>query len=392
MPTLRTFTNDDLLAYNRLCSICYTYPDAETEPKPKTEEQLHAMRGVFGDDGELLSAMTQHSFDSLFCGHPVKMCGIGGVVTDPTARAQGAVRRIFETDLPRLYAEGHIFSALYPFSYYFYGKFGYTWAEFWRNVEIPRASLRKDLCRAEEIIRVLPGEDDQGMRAIHEQYIADKQLPVLRDDKAWESLRSGTPWEKLKHAYVLRVDGKSAAYWIGQRTQGNGTLRILDMAWTCPAGLQAIFAMLRGMNEVETIALRGYSGFEARNLVVEAYEVSESTPGTGMVRVVNVEKALSLMPAPPVAGQVTLRVTDEQIADNCGCFTVTGDGNAISVAKTNGPAEIECDIQRLTALVVGRQSLAGAVDSGVVAVCEGVDRRFAEMLFREQSIHMNRNF
>ena len=394
MPVLRTFTNDDLLAYKRLCSICYSYPDAETEPQPKTEEQLHAMRGVFGDDGQLLSAMTQHSFNSLFCSHPVKLCGIGGVVTDPTARAHGAIRQIFETDLPRLYEEGHVFSALYPFSYYFYGKFGYTWAEFWRNVTIPRAILRKDLHKADEIIRVLPGEDDQGMRAIHEQYIADKQLPVLRDDAAWENLRAGTPWEKLKYAYVLRVGGQPVAYWIGRMEKQNhsGTLHILDMAWTCPEGLQASFAMLRGMNELDRIVLRGYSGFEPRNLVTEAYDVEETAPGVGMVRVVNVQKALALLPAPPIAGQVTLQVQDDQIAENCGCFTVSGDGSAIQVEKAEAPADIVCTVQGLTALVIGRQRFADTVDAGVVTVNAGRDKRFAEMLFAARRIHMNRNY
>lgn len=394
MSVLRSFTNDDLLAYKRLCSICYSYPDAETEPQPKTEEQLRVMRGVFDDNGGLLSAMTQHPFDSLFCGHPVKLCGIGGVVTDPTSRSGGNIRQIFETDLPRMYEEGFVFSALYPFSYYFYGKFGYTWMEFWRNAEIPRWNLRKDLARAEEIIRVLPDEDDQGMRAIHEQYIADKQLAVLRNDAAWENLRSGTPWEKLKYAYVLRIGGKPVSYWIGRMEKVNhsGTMHILDMAWTCPEGMQAIFAMLRGMNELDKVVMRVSPGFEPRNLVTEAYDMDMPKPGIGMSRVINVEKALSLLPAPAVAGKVTLRVQDDQIAENCGCFTVSGDGQSIQVEKADAPADIECGIQGLTALVVGRQSFADTLSAGVVSALEGLDHRFADMLFAQRHIHMNRNF
>lgn len=393
MPTLRTFTNDDLLAYKRLCSICYTYPDAG-EPEPKTDEELHAMRGVFAEDGSLLSAMTQHPFDSLFCGHPVKLCGIGGVVTDPTARAGGNIRQIFETDLPRLYQEGYVFSALYPFSYYFYGKFGYTWAEFWRNVEIERSNLRTDLARAEEIIRVLPGEDDRGMRAIHDKYIADKQLPILRTEWMWNDLRKGAPWEALKHAYVLRIGGQPVAYWIGQmeRTPEGGRLRMLDMAWTCAAGMQAIFTMLRGMNEVATIAMRTFAGFDARLVATEAYDVTEKSPGTAMLRVVNVERALSLLPAPPVVGEVTLRVTDGQIAENCGCFTVRSDGHKLTVARTENVPQIACSIQGLTALVVGRQPFGEAADAAVVEVLDGLDRRFAELLFAPRRLHINRNF
>ena len=391
MAILRTFTNDDLLAYKRLCSICYNYPDAET-PQPKSDEQLHTMRGVFAEDGALLSAMCQIPYETLFGGQRTKMVGIGGVVTDPTARAQGAIRHIFEADLPRLYEEGFVFSALYPFSHRFYGKFGYTWAEMWRNVEIPRASLRADLCRAEEIVRVLPGEDDQGMRAIHDAYIADKTLPVLRDDWAWADLRKGTPWEQLKHAYVLKVDGAPAAYWIGQRERGNGTLRILDMAWTCQRGLEAIFAMLRGMNEVETITTRRYPGFEPRLLVTEAYDVTETTPATAMVRVVNAAQALALLPAPPVAGRLTLQVTDGQIAANCGTYTLRSDGAAFTVDRTDLPADITCDIQGLTALVIGRQPFGETTDSGVVTARDGLDRRFAGLLFPPRRLHIDRNF
>ena len=393
MPTLRNFTNDDLLAYNRLCSICYSYPSTDV-PEPKTEEQLRTMRGVFGDNGELLSAMTQHPYDSLFCGHPVKLCGIGGVVTDPTSRSGGNVRKIFETDLPRMYEEGFVFSALYPFSYYFYGKFGYTWTEFWRHAEIVGDKLRKDLCKADEIIRVLPGEDDQGMRAIHEQYVADKDLPVLRDAAAWENLRSGTPWEKMKYAYVLRIGGKPVSYWIGQMEKQNrvGTMRIIDMAWTCPQGMQAIFAMMRGMNELDKVAMRTYPGFDPRNVVTEAYDVNIPTPGIGMTRVINVEKALSLLPAPAIAGKVTICVTDEQIEENCGCFTVTGDGNVLKVEKNVAEPDIECSIQGLTALVMGRQSFKDAIAGAVVMVNDTLDDRFAEMLFAERRIHMNRNF
>ena len=393
MPILRTFTNDDLLAYSRLCSICYTYPDTN-EPQPKTEEQLHAMRGVFSEDGKLLSAMTQHSFDSLFCGQPVKMCGIGGVVTDPTARAQGAIRQIFETDLPRLYQEGHVFSSLYPFSFHFYGKFGYTWAEFWRNAEIPRASLRQDLAKADEIVRILPEDDDAAMRAIHTKYIADKQLPVLRDDWMWQDLRKGAPWEKLKHAYVLKIGGQAVAYWIGQmeKVNGDGRLRLLDMAWTGAEGMQAIFAMIRGMNEVDTVRMRAYPGFEPRLLVMEAYDVNETTPAVAMVRIINAERALSLLPAPPMAGEIVLGVTDGQISENCGNYAVRSDGEHLTVERTDKAAQLTCSIQGLTALVTGRQPFGETVACGVVQASAELNFGFAEWLFAPRRLHINRNF
>ena len=83
---------------------------------------------------------------------------------------------------------------------------------------------------------------------------------------------------------------------------------------------------------------------------------------------------------------------DEQIVENNGCFTVSSDGIALVVKKEDGPADIECNIQGLTALVVGRQNFKDTVDAGVVKVQSDMDLRFAEMLFGERHIHMNRNF
>ncbi|MBQ8555607.1 MAG: GNAT family N-acetyltransferase [Clostridia bacterium] len=394
MSIIRAMTNEDLLAYKHLCSICYTYTDTSA-PEVLSEEALRQRMGVFGEDGMLHSAMMQIPYTARFEGADVKLLGIGGVVTDPTSRGQRGIRRLFEEGLPRLCQEGYVFSALYPFSHCFYRKFGYEWAEFWRNAEISRQSLRSDLCGADEIVRVLPGEDDQGMNAVYEQYIADKDLALHRSEWMWNDLRRGTPWDSLKHAYVLRIADKPAAYWIGRMDkQGYScTLTIQDMAWTCQQGLEAIFAMLRGMNELETIRVKAQSGFEPRNLTREPYDVEEKGSCTGMVRVMNVERALAMLPAPPLPGTVTIAVRDEQIAQNCGSFTVRCDGYAITVEKDDrAEPDLRCGINGLSALVVGRERLGDAINAGMAEVKRNKNLRFAELLFAQRRLHMNENF
>ncbi|MGN1368009.1 MAG: enhanced intracellular survival protein Eis [Aristaeellaceae bacterium] len=395
MNQVRSMRNEDLLAYKRLCSICYTYREDNAAPEPLPEEQLRIRRGVFDEDGHLLSAMMQIPYQVRFCGHTVKMVGIGGVVTDPTARARGAIRAIFETDLPTLYREGAVLSALYPFSYRFYGKFGYVWAKFGRNMEIPREALRGDLRRADEIIRVLPEEDDRGMAEIYAQYAADKDFAVLRDAQMWKELRSGTPWENLKYAYVLRVEGKPVAYWIGQmeKKPGGAVLHMKDFAWTCQAGLEAIFAMLRGMNEVGSICVQARSGFEPALLCNEAWDVAAREECQGMVRVVNAERALALLPAPILPGMLTVEVTDAQIAENCGRFTVSSDGYRLTVTRDEHvPVDLRCDIRGLSILMVGRHRFSDAVKMGLVELLSAEKERYAEMLFAKRELHLNWSF
>lgn len=395
MATIRSMTNDDLLSYKRLASICYTYTDAD-EPKQCTEEELHQRVGVFDDDGTLLSAMIHHRFTARFEGHDAALVGIGGVVTDPVARGQRSVRKLFEQYLPVLYDEGYIFSALYPFSHTFYRKFGYELAFEQRRAELTPGSLRDDLCRADEIVRVLPDQDDQGMRQIYERYIADKHFAIQRDDRMWRDLRQGTPWEKMKYAYVLKRKEESVAYWIGSVSK-EGSKAVLtpdDFAYTCREGCEAIFSMFRGMNEIGVISLYLPAELDPRWLVRDPYDVSFKDMNCGgMLRVINVEKALRLLEAPPLAGSLTIQVTDQQIACNNGRFTVEGDGGALHIAQDeNRPADLCCTVNGLSALIGGLQTFDDALLAGHATLMTDGCHRFASMLFPKRKSHLNWGF
>lgn len=395
MATVRSMTNDDLLSYKRLCSICYTYVDAD-EPRVCSEEELRQRVGLFDEDGTLLSAMIHHHYTARFDGHDVALVGVGGVVTDPVARGQGGVRRLFEEFLPKLREEGYVFSALYPFSHVFYRKFGYELAFEQRMAEVPRNSLRDDLCQADEIVRVLPGQDDQGMRRIYERYIADKHFAIARDDGMWRELRKGTPWEKMKYAYVLKRKGESVAYWIGSvcKDASGAVLTPDDMAYTCREGCEAIFAMIRGMNEVGTIRLYGPAELEPRWLVKDPYDVSlKNVSCGGMLRVMDVEKALALVAAPRFAGRFTVEVRDEQIAENNGRFAVIGDGQCLRVTREDSAAaDLRCSIGGLAVLMGGLQAFEDAAFAGHAEILNGDAVPFMAAVFRKRKTHLNWGF
>ena len=393
--TIRHMTNDDLLSYKRLSSICYTYVDAD-EPKPCTEEELRRRVGVFDDDGTLLSAMIHNRYTARFEGHDVPLVGIGGVVTDPVARGQRGIRKLFEAYLPKLREEGYVFSALYPFSHVFYRKFGYELAFEQRLADLARGSLRDDLCQADEIVRVLPDQDDQEMRQIYERYIADKHFAIERDDAMWRDLREGTPWGNRKYAYVLKRKSESIAYWIGsvRKDDSGAVLTPDDMAYTCREGCEAIFAMLRGMNELRTIRLYVPAELDPRWLVSEPYDVTFAGINCGgMLRVMDVEKALALMAVPPMAGRLTLEVTDQQIAPNNGCFTVTCDGKSLTVLRGEHlPVDLRCTINGLSALIGGLQAFEDGLLAGHATLLNPACRTFASLLFPKRKAHLNWGF
>lgn len=397
MTELRGLRLEEVAAYNKLSSICFTYTHKTEDlaPKEMAPEKLRQYRGVFDEDGTLLGGMIMLEMDCRFEGNDCRFLGIGGVVTDPAERRRGAIRQIFEEGLPRLRNEGFVFSALYPFSHVFYRKFGYELCIIKERVKFAPGSLRKDLHRAASIRRILPDEPDGGMKQVYDQYIANKNLAVLRDEEHWKSLRSGTPWENLKYSYVLyNEENAPMAYWVGTMAKGDdgATLTIADMAYTCREGMESIFAMFCTMNEVGTIRMNLPQDIPIRYLMEDPYNVDVESSCGGMVRVMDAEKALAMLPAPALQGSCTVEVSDGQIPENNGCFTITSDGKQLTVSRTTNDPDLKCTINGLSALMVNGLDFQGCLDARLTELIREPNKRFLSELFRLRQQHLHNYF
>lgn len=363
---IRQIKPEERAAYGRLCSLCFTYPyrDESAAVEAETEREQRQYRGAFDEQGRLCSGMIQLDMVCHFSGQEVKMLGIGGVVSHPGHRNCGGIRALFEEGLPRARQEGYVFSALYPFSHVYYRKFGYELAQVTREATFNPRDLRADLRRAACTELILP-EDEAGreaVRQVYEAYARGRNLSVHRDAARWERKWGGTPWEQLKYLYLFRdAQNEPMAWWVGEIEPNGqrGQLHLLDMAWTKPEGLEAIFAMLRGGNEYKQVRMAVPEDLELRFLLGEPHELQERTYCNGMARVLDVRRALALLPAPVLPGNFTVRVSDGQIPENNGVFRVTGDGIELRVEEAGqDDPDVETDIGGLTLLVLGKMSLA----------------------------------
>lgn len=397
MTEVRGLKMEELAAYNKLSSICFTYC-VKTEnltPEAMSSEKLRQYRSCFDEAGTLLGGMILLDMNCRFEGHTCRFFGVGGVVTDPAERRRGAIRQIFEADLPRMYEEGFVLSALYPFSHEFYRKFGYELGIMRHTMKFSPGSLRKDLYRAAAIRRVLPEEPDGGMKQVYDRYIADKNLGILRTTEQWKDLRSGTPWENQKHSYVLYNEAdEPIAYWIGTMSKSDGEplLTIDDLAYVSREGMEAIFAMLRSMNEVGTVKLVMPQDMPIRYLMADPYHVDEECICGGMVRIVNAEQVLGMLPAPALKGSCTIEVSDDQIAENNGRFLITGDGEMLTVSRTEGEPDLRCTINGLSALAVSAMDFQECLDARLAELLRSDNRRFMAELFRARKQHLHNYF
>src|SRR4030042_734844 len=81
-------------------------------------------RGVFG--GKIMeSGLVTRRYHARVFGAALPMSGISLVETPPEYRNHSNISALFEHILPREYENGQVISTLYPFSFQYYGKYGY---------------------------------------------------------------------------------------------------------------------------------------------------------------------------------------------------------------------------------------------------------------------------
>ena len=233
------------------------------------------------------------------------------------------------------------------------------------------------------------------MKQVYETYMADKNLGILRSEEQWKSLRSGTPWENQKHAYMLYSENdEPSAYWIGSMSKGSegAVLSLEDMAYVSREGMEAVFAMLQSMNEVGTVKLAVPQDMPLRHLMADPYDMEEDVTCGGMVRIVNAEKALRILPAPALAGRCVVEVSDGQIPANNGRFLIVGDGEKLTVAHTESEPDLRCTINGLSALVVNSMDFRECLDTRLAELLRTNNARFMTELFHAKKQHLHNYF
>jgi predicted acetyltransferase len=81
--------------------------------------------GAFDEQGELLSALSIIPFEAWIQGKKIEMGGVAGVATWPEARRQGCVSKLLVHSLETMRNNGQSLSMLHPFTFPFYRKYGY---------------------------------------------------------------------------------------------------------------------------------------------------------------------------------------------------------------------------------------------------------------------------
>lgn len=374
---IRRIKPEELKRRWQLCGASYLYPMedsqktaqeifAEATKHPRSRQDQHwemNWAAFLDDDRTMIGAVTGIPYEVSFDGQRAPMVGIGGVATLPPYRREGAIRGCFEQLLPEIYAQGAVFSYLYPFSTAYYRKFGYE-----LGCDTVKWRLRLSTCSKTPVsgncVLVEPGMGaEAAMREIDSVWLARYNMMIYEGKFEYDTYAERDPFATAQYTYLYRSgDGTPKGYFTWKLRKGEHE-RVVDvsrMAFTDSEGFCGILNLMLSMVADQTHAefvLPQEADLSALLPEWAMWTVSRELRQAGMVRVVNAEAALGLCKTRG-EGRFVLALRDGQIQENNGCFEIRyGGGRVQSVLRTDKEPDIAMGIAAFSRMLAGRCGL-----------------------------------
>ncbi len=318
---------------------------------------------VLLEDGEIISCLTIMETRMWIGAAAAQVGGVAGVATRPSHRRNGYAGRLLEQTLRTLREQRCPFSALFPFSYDYYRRFG--WEHAGTQLRVSTApNLLPAFADSRHVRPALPS-DLAEMQQIYDQTSRERTGSCLRDRKRWTYLFE---YAKRKVVYRRKKAEGYLLFDLQQGVEGRQTLKLLEMKTLSEAAQRGLIGYLAGRSEAEEIEyITDMTGLQESGLLQPGREAmgglyTEAMPGV-MFRIVDPQVALQTL-APNFAGfrgAVTLVIHDSLMQSAPTMTTIEGDGKATHIRaggeSANPRHRIEGDVRAWSQVFFGYHSL-----------------------------------
>ncbi len=342
----------------KIQSVCFT-ANRDFTTGAKFEDDYDVVRALFNSDGKMCASLNLIPFLFRMNGKTVKMAGIGGVVSLPEERNKGYIKKIFKHSLQEMKDCGQIFSFLYPFSNPYYRQFGYECCNKVQSVKIPLPAF-SELKSPGHAKHFVYSEDIGTIKTLYNNFIQDKNLAIVRNEKQFKDLFDRDAYKDLYHTYIWHNhEGKAVSYIsFGALESKENDLDVTELVWDSFEGLKGILGFLVKFYPYYSNFTGHFPVFlDFRLLFSEPTQVTAEIKTKGMNRIVDVKKVLELMKYPGESGQIVINIKDDFCEWNTGTFAVIWESGKATVTRKDIPADFSCSIQILTQLVSGFTTL-----------------------------------
>jgi predicted acetyltransferase len=311
------------------------------------EQVRVAVRGESVRGGLLLVPMGQ-----FFGGRSVSMTGIAGVGVAPEHRGTGIAAALMQGTLCELAEQGVALSALYASTAAVYRAVGYELSGGRFRVRLRPRDIA--LSVRDPSIRAIEAADEPLIERAYSHHATELAGYLDRGPYIWGRVRR--PNDQTATGYLVEAEGRVEGYvYLTQhRTSGvHQEIHCSDLVALNPRvgrRLLSLFADYRSLGE-EVSWCTGPIDPLLLQLPDHAYKME--LVDHWMLRIVNVEKALTLRGYPTSCrAELHLDVTDTVIPQNRGRYVLSVDGGRVELGR-GGIGALEIDVRGLAPMYAG---------------------------------------
>ncbi len=391
--TIRPPRPEEMDTYFEMAAQAFQVPPPDTQHwRANTPPEV--VRGLFVD-GEMRAGLIWLPMAVWFGPGTVPTGGISGVATPPEGRRQGYVGRLLAAVLAEMRDAGQPISALYPFYFPFYKRYGWAHASDNHVYTIPIERLpvvppqgtwiaagRATQPPAEGQPQVSDA-DLAVLQRLYERWAAGRSGAMARDPAWWRAHRLGrTPLDVYYWRDSAGTPRAYVIYTLKETGPWERDLRVRELiAIDVEARMVALGFLRNHDSQASQVRLTQPEDSRLLALLADPRVKIEVEPGF-MLRLVDVPAALEARPyTPEAAGYLTLQVTGpEPGAEPTGYLLEVADGHGM-VTPAAGDADLILDARVLAQLYTGYLTPTQAVGLGLLAAHDPAALARADAMF-----------
>lgn len=332
---LRTLTAEDVEPVLHLWQVAFGRNDPASQVHRRGAFLRHPdwVRGAFVQD-RVAAVARCYPFTMLWGDHAVPVGGIASVATAVEHRHAGLARSLMLDALYRLRESGVGWSALWPFSGPFYRRLGWERC----HTDLLCEGALTDLPRGGGFAAA----ELRPREALYRAWAARWNGPLERTEEWWgrRLFHFGTP--------TLAYEVPDRGFLHLQLQPGEPAVKVLDFLWRDAEAARALLGCLRGF-AAQAARWEWVAPRDAALLDVDLVQ-ARVRPGL-MLRVVDVRLAFQAL-QPSGSGGVRLKVEDDVLPWNDGCFEVAWSQGQVTVAPCDG-WDVQLDVRALAQVLSG---------------------------------------
>ena len=350
------------------------YDDLKEEKEP-TFAYINMVKDYIAEENETIVAVIGViDFSQHLRGSWVKMAGITAVACRPEFRRMAYMTKLFEYVFQQLHTQGFLVSALYPFSFNYYEKFGYGQADVIKVFTVKSSDIIQR-ATPNRIIREEFDETFEKCQSLYEKLSFQKEGLVKRPPAVWKNLE-GWNWTRGGYQFICQDrDGNDLGYLIVRFEDKSARnpfsyLEVREIVYFDPETKQAFLNFLANHDsQRDYIKIapyeQNYLPFFKSPRVKENLIIANS-----MFRIIDIHHLLPQLKYPSnIDTALTLEITDPktQCPWNNGTLTLKVKKGKGEISDTPVPHTVKLGIKELSQILVGFYSPSDLAEIGTVS-------------------------